>query len=329
MQKGTARDANCATPVPLVSGRDVLVAQTTPKRNLTLIAGAQRGLVSAKQLLLAGYSRRMIRSGVANGSLHPVHRGVYAVGHLAEIELGRETAALLAVGSGAALASITALEVFGVVPTDQRRPVHVALQGSRRRSRPGITAHHFRLLPDQIRIREGLPVTTAERALLDAAPLLTPRQLERAFDEAIVTRATSRTKVNNLLSVTSRRAGHATLAAIADPRRRSSRTMSPPEEVALQLIRAAGLPAPETQAPLHGFTADFYWPQAAVVLEVDSFGVHGLVRGNFVRDRRKDRVFRDHGLHVVRATDDELEDQPLQIVAHLVRTITERTITAG
>ncbi|HEY2655979.1 MAG TPA: hypothetical protein VGI55_09335 [Solirubrobacteraceae bacterium] len=54
--------------------------------------------------------------------------------------------------------------------------------------------------------------------------------------------------------------------------------------------------------------------------------MHGLIRSNFIRDRRKDRVFRDHGLHVVRAAADELEDQPLQIVAHLTRTITERTL---
>ena len=62
------------------------------------------------------------------------------------------------------------------------------------------------------------------------------------------------------------------------------------------------------------------------MFEVDGFGVHGLIRSNFVRDRRKDRVFRDHGLDVVRAAADELEDQPLQIVAHLTRTITERTL---
>ena len=169
-------------------------------------------------------------------------------------------------------------------------------------------------------------MTSAERALLDAAPLLTPRELERAFDEAIATRATSRTKVLDLLSVTSGRAGQGTLAGLADPRRSAARTQSPPEERALELIRAAGLPTPETQYPLHGFTADFYWPEAGVVFEVDGFGVHGLIRGNFVRDRRKDRVFRDHGIHVVRAAADELRDQQLQLVAHLTRTITERTL---
>jgi very-short-patch-repair endonuclease len=304
-----------------------LVAPASPKHNLALIAGVQRGRISANQLQLAGYSRQMIRTAVGNASLHRVHRGVYAVGHLAEIELGRETAALLATGPTAALVSITALELLKLIPSDPSRPVHLARQGAGRlRSRPGITAHTYRLLPSQIRIRDGLPVTSAERALLDAAPLLTPRQLERAFDEAIATRATSRTKVLELLNATSGRAGQASLAALADPGRSPGRTQSPSEERALELIRAAGLPTPEAQYPLHGFTADFYWPEAGVVFEVDGFGVHGLVRRNFVRDRRKDRVFRDHGLAVVRVAAEELEDQTLQIIAHLTRTITERTI---
>lgn len=329
LPKGSLRDPNGKTRVRLVNRRDVLVSAESPKDNLALIAGAQRGRISTEQLLLAGYSRRMIRTGVANGLLHRVHHGVYAVGHLAEIELGRETAALLAVGPAAVLVSTTALEVLKLIPPDPRRPIHVALGGGGcPRSRRGITAHTYRVLPGQIRIRHGLPISTAERALLDAAPLLTPRQLERAFDEAIITRATSRTKVLELLTKTSGREGQATLAAIADPDRASSQTKSPPEEVALSLIRAADLPAPETQYPMHGYTADFYWPAAQVVLEVDAFGTHGLVRGNFVRDRQKDRVFRDHGIHVVRAVDTELQDRPLQIVAHLARTIADRTKAA-
>jgi very-short-patch-repair endonuclease len=304
-----------------------MVARADPRESMARIAGTQRGRVSGAQLRLVGFTPRRVRTALATKALHRLHRGVYAVGHLGEIRLGRETAALLAVGPGSALASLSALELFDLIPCDPSRAVHVALSaGGRADSRPGIEVHRYsRLLPSQIRIREGLPVTSAERALLDAAPLLTPRQLERAFDEAIATRATSRTKVLDLLSVTSGRAGQATLAALADPRRSAARTQSPPEERALELIRAAGLPTPETQYPLHGFTADFYWPDAGVVFEVDGFGVHGLIRGNFVRDRRKDRVFRDHGIHVVRAAADELSDQQLQLVAHLTRTITERT----
>ena len=200
-----------ATPIRLVSGRDVMASVGAPHQNLALIAGAQRGRISWAQLAQAGFTRRMIRTAVANGRLHHLRPGVYAVGHRGEPELGRETVSLLAVGPPAVLVGITALELYKAIPADSRHPVHIALgDGRTARSRPGIKVHRYsRLLPSQIRIREGLPVTSAERALLDAAPLLTPRQLERAFDEAIATRATSRTKVLNLLSVTSGRAGQA------------------------------------------------------------------------------------------------------------------------
>jgi hypothetical protein len=67
------------------------------------IAGAQRGRISRRQLIAAGIGRGAIDGRIKRGFLLPVHRAVFAVGHLAPIECARETAALLAVRPGAAL----------------------------------------------------------------------------------------------------------------------------------------------------------------------------------------------------------------------------------
>jgi very-short-patch-repair endonuclease len=294
---------------------------------MALIAGHQRGQISTGQLLAAGWSRQMIKTAVKHGLLRRIYQGVYTVGHEAHIEFGSETAAVLAVGEDAVLTGLTVLMAHKIVPHDPKRPIDVALITDRRpRQRPGIRLHRYsRLTQRDLRIVKGIPMTTVERALLDAAPELTARQLERAVDEAVALRLTSRTKVRDLMANTDvRKHGQKHLTALADARRPSSSTDSDPAELALLLIRQAGLPEPETEVQMYGFKADFFWSKAGVVLEVDGFRVHGLIRQNFVRDRRKDRTFRAHGLEVVRVATEELEDKPLAIIADLAMIIARR-----
>jgi hypothetical protein len=47
-------------------------------RGVARAAAAQKGLVTADQL---GVSRRVVDRLVAQGHLHPIHAGVFAVGH--------------------------------------------------------------------------------------------------------------------------------------------------------------------------------------------------------------------------------------------------------
>jgi len=45
------------------------------------LATRQHGVVSTRQLLAMGYAERTIHEWNASGRLHPLHQGVYAVGH--------------------------------------------------------------------------------------------------------------------------------------------------------------------------------------------------------------------------------------------------------
>jgi len=88
---------------------------------VTVLAGRQHGVVTRGQLIAAGVGRRAVERRIEWGLLHPLHRGVYAVGHLA---LRREAwwmAAVLAAGDGAVLSYRSAAALWGVRDTGRAR----------------------------------------------------------------------------------------------------------------------------------------------------------------------------------------------------------------
>src|ERR1700761_7576019 len=138
-------------PVPIRGPRDHRIAQ---------IAGAQRGRVASRQLSAAGISPSTTSRLVARSSLFPLHRAVFAVGHTAPIELGDETAALLAVGGTAALSHLSAAVLWGLLPPDSGDGlIHVTTARDHRLCLDGVVHHRRRILAAaDIRIRFGLPV---------------------------------------------------------------------------------------------------------------------------------------------------------------------------
>ncbi|MGH2993242.1 MAG: type IV toxin-antitoxin system AbiEi family antitoxin domain-containing protein [Solirubrobacterales bacterium] len=79
---------------------------------IAAIAGRQRGVVSRRQLLAAGIDRGAIERRLRAGRLHPVHRGIYLVGHRVMADRAREAAALLACGSGAVVSHLSAVNLL-------------------------------------------------------------------------------------------------------------------------------------------------------------------------------------------------------------------------
>ena len=180
---------------------------------------------------------------------------------------------------------------------------------------PGVVAHRSgTLMPKDLRIHRALPVTSPARALLDSAPLLSARELELAFDRGLVERLVRTSQIQELLERAGNHPGRARLADLASRERGTALTRSEREERALELIRAAGLPEPQVNVAWHGFELDFYWPDRGVVLEVDGWQFHST-RARFARDHRKDAALREHRIEVVRVTGDEVQDEPLVVVA--------------
>ena len=303
----------------------VLITAVGPDRGLAQLASVQRGCVSRTQLAQLGYTNARVQTLVRHGWLQRLHQGVYAVGHRAELPLRAETAALLAVHHPSAISHLSALRLHGLLPAQPHAPIEITV-GDRHNHecRPGIRLHRTQWLPPgHVRLLEGLPVSAPERALLDSAPLLSPRQLERALDEALAIRLTSPAKLFKLVADGRGYPGHARLAAIVGERRQVTVTESQAEERFLALIRDAGLPPPLLQAELYGYRIDAYWPESRFAVEIDGFQWH-VTKTAFERDRRKQRVLQDHGIEVSRITWHQIVGEPLPLIAHVARRIALR-----
>jgi predicted transcriptional regulator of viral defense system len=153
---------------------DVLVAR---------LAAEQFGVVSLGELRLCGVSRKAVMVRVRNGRLHPLYRGVYAVGHANPSLEGRFLAAVKACGPGAALSHYSAAAHYGLVTWDDRYPEVTAATTARRHR--GIRAHRSSRLEVQDTTRhKGIPITTPARTLIDLAATFTYEALRRTVREA-------------------------------------------------------------------------------------------------------------------------------------------------
>jgi very-short-patch-repair endonuclease len=96
----------------------------------------------------------------------------------------------------------------------------------------------------------------------------------------------------------------------------------------LRLIRGAKLPVPEVNQRVAGYTADFLWPEQRLIVELDSYPFHSP-RAAFERDHRRDIVHKEAGYEVLRFTGRQLDDEPLLVLAAIVRALDRLGRTRG
>jgi very-short-patch-repair endonuclease len=293
----------------------------TREQRMAQIAARQRGRVATRQLRAAGISASAISRLVASSRLLPVHRGVVAVGHAAPTPLGDETAALLAIGDTAALSHFSAATLWGLIaPGAGDGLIHVVSSEDHRIPLTGVTVHRSRILERRdVWTRQGLPLTSPARTLLDIAPARTNRQLELAFDRAIVERILTPAHVVDVLARAGGHHGRKRLTTLLE-RQAAGHTVtrSEAEERVLALIRSAGLTEPLVNARVAGHEVDFFWPGSRFALEIDGFRFHGT-RERFERDRRKDSDLRRAGVTMARATWRMVEEEPNVLLVDLAR----------
>lgn len=299
--------------VPFLPGppRDAAIAE---------LAGRQHGVVSLRQLQLAGLTTSGVRKRVKAGRLHRIHRGVYAVGHKRLTGRGRSMAAVLAYGPKAVLSHRSAAGLWGL-RADSRARTDVSLPLQSARSRPGIVAHATPTLrPEDVTTRDGIPTTTVARTLLDLADVVPRRQLERAVEQAEMLRLFDLRAVDDALAHANGRRGAAVLsAALADLDDEPGLTVNEMEDRFLELCRAGGLPEPEVNqwlavddGPL--VKADFLWRRQRLIVETDGWGSHGTRQG-FERDRLRDQRVQVAGWRVLRFSRRQVLREPRRAIA--------------
>jgi very-short-patch-repair endonuclease len=290
---------------------------------ISMIASAQRGRVSREQLFEGGANRDEIDWRVRRGRLIVKHPGVYLVGHSAEVELGDETAALLACGPTALLSHHSAATLWGLRP-GMARPIHLTVPRGQHGVRPAGVIVHRTVLPTERTTHRDLPITSPARTMLDIAAGLPDREVEYILEEGLgPKRLLTEAEVAEVAARAGRHPGAGTLRRVLATRT-GTLTESKAQRRLLGLIRDAGLPFPRTEQPLLGYRVDLLWPDLKLIVEVDGYQSHGT-RGAFERDRRRDARLQAAGFMVIRVTAREIEYRPWAVIAQLAQAIHQRS----
>jgi hypothetical protein len=219
---------------------------------LSQLASLQHGVVTRGDLASLGFGRRQIERRTADGRLVRAHRGVYAVGHAALSREGRWMAAVLACGDGAVLSHRSAAVCWGCADREDVVP-HVT--ASHRLRPAGVVAHRGRLAPADMTVRNGIPVTSPARTLVDLAQILSEEDLERVVRQAQFRRLFDPHAIRDALQ----RRPSALLRQLLDDRNPSQSEL---EDRFLRLCRRHGIPRPQAQVRGGRRRPDFVWPGA-------------------------------------------------------------------
>jgi len=285
----------------------------TVDERIAQLAGAQHGVVTRRQLLDVGVSRAQIERRLQAGALLSEHRGVYRVGHRAPSIEAAYLAAVLACGSGAVLSGRAAAHLLRLLKGAPPRPEVTAPTDRRvagietRRSRGGID-------PLETTVFRRVPTTNAARTLVDLAATLSPAGLARACHEAGVLHRTSPAGVEAVLRRTPNSAGAGRLRRVM--RGEVHTVLSGLERRFLELVRAAGLPLPETNRPAGGRRVDCHWPEQRLTVELDGYRYHNS-RHSWEQDRHRERQARARGDEFRRLTYGDVFQHPHPTIREL------------
>ena len=284
------------------------------------MAARQHGVVSRAQLRAAGLGRGAIAHRLAQGRLHPVHRGVYLVGHAVAPPLASEMAALLVCGEGAVVSHVSAASMWSL-PCPESGVIDVTIARRNPGARPGLRIHVVaRLVRRDVRLHDRVPVTSPARTLLDLAAVIPPRDLERAVEEARVRRLVRPRQLLDVLERSPGRRGAGALRGLLDGE--PALTRSEAEIRLLGLLRAARLAPTAVNARVGRYEVDFLWRAQRLVVEVDGYAYHGT-RAAFERDRARDAELHAAGHRVIRVTWRQLVGEPEAVIARIAQALAQ------
>ena len=278
---------------------------------LAELAASQFGIVSRKQLLALTLAPATIAKLIAEGRLHRIHPGVYAVGHIALTRTPHLVAALFWAGDEAALSHLTAAEWWGLC--EQRSgPVHISSL-TKSQPRPGIRLHEPRKL--EVVRHNRLPVTTVPRTLVDVAATAPFGDLRFMLAHADYRRLLSVPAVEAQLR-RGRRGSAALGRALEIHRPELADTRSFLERHFIPLLERFDIQIPWINVRVCGHLVDCHWTDRRVVVELDGGRAHGTVAA-VRRDRQRDLDLRAAGYTVIRYSHDQVTSRPEEVAADL------------
>jgi very-short-patch-repair endonuclease len=282
---------------------------TTREGEIARIVARQHGVVARRQLIRLGLSEDAIERRVTAERLFVVQPFAYSL--IPEVPVrGRMMAAVITCAPGAALSHRAAAAVWDLGPwptglIDVTAPV-------RRRPRRGLRIHEAAV---RRVVRDGFPITTVARTLVDQASHLPLGRLRDQFEAA------ERLGLLDVVGVEEQmrgRRGAKKIRLILAELTAPEPTRSELERAFRRLCRDAALPSPAFNVSLLGYDVDVHWPNTNVVVELDSWEFH-RTRHAFEDDRRKAAVLAAGGYLVLRFTWRQVLDEPELVAAAISR----------
>jgi hypothetical protein len=276
---------------------------------LRKLASGQDDVVAGWQLREAGWTRAMIEHHAHHRRWQVVHPGVYG---LFQAPLGRRqrwiAAALSAPGTVLSHASAAACWGFrewqGSYETVTRPG-----SGGRRRMGTLLVARSS-TLDGQMTHRDGIPIVTAARALIDLAPGLRAGQLGKGFREALRLKTTTANEISRSLSG---QRGTAPLVALCDRYATIPyhRCRSDAECRALEVLHDACVEPPKVNVRVAGVEADLVWRSRRLIVEIDGPQFHLFAD----EDARKQAIWEAAGNTVRRLPSGDVYFRPHRLLA--------------
>ncbi|MGK2937611.1 MAG: hypothetical protein ACSLFR_07370 [Solirubrobacteraceae bacterium] len=270
----------------------------------------QHGTFSVWQLRHAGWTRGRIRHATAG--LREIHHGVHVTGDAPLTEMQLCWAAVLTEpGTRLSHTSVARLLGFDDWRTDVRTVTRLGSGGTRRH--PGLLVYRSKTLPSaglgQI---EGLPCLSPARTLLDLLPTRADLSARRLARNALRVGAVDERALRVALALHPGRRGITRLRRYTNEYAHlpMHRTKSDAEALGLAILDAAGIPIPLVNVKIDGEEADYAWPAARWIVELDSRQFH-----HPVEDARKTAVWKRAGWTVRRVPTDDVYDRPHRLLA--------------
>lgn len=182
------------------------------------------------------------------------------------------------------------------ISSKERLPIDVSVPRYAR-SRPDIAIH--RTSPwheDDLAERDGVPLTSPARTVLDCAGVLDAERLTRLLRNAGVNRIVTHDQIRRVLERHPRAPGRRQLISLLDEGERASRSRR--EDDWVDVLEALGL-EPRVNGRVAGRERDIHLPEHNLVVEVDSERWHGTPTAALL-DARRDEELAAVGLRTLR-----------------------------
>jgi very-short-patch-repair endonuclease len=296
-------------------------------RRLAALAARQHQLITTADVVAAGGAQHHADTRVSGGRWQRLDRGVFVINGAPLDWPTRQHAAVLAAGEGAVTSHLAAARLLGL-PGFGGAGLEVTVPRGVRFRRNGVRVHESTDL-DRCRVvrRDGIPLTDADRTLLDLGRYLGQQRLTRVIESA---RRADLVTWSSLIATLARharrgRAGTRRLrAVILAGAQRAEVTDTDVELLLYGMLVEAGLPPPTIRHRVYDddrFVAeiDLSFPALKVAIEVDG-EVH-LLEEVHERDLPRQNELVLLGWTVLRFSNERVLARPVSVVAQVVAAV--------